>query len=140
VDSNDFISRHGRTTFRHSDELFAAIRSGACVLDHAPDGTESLPCSHFLRIYRIRAEHIRQFTSPHAVSLIADSDTLASELERSSDEPCGVWCFFLPPHHTFSVYEALPSQRVLGCVRAVDRRLVDDLTWERLWHDSTGNA
>ena len=139
MEPHDFITRHGHATFRHRDELLAAIQSGSCVLTHAPDGTESLPCSHFLRIIGIRTEHLRQFVSPHAASLIADSEALIRELEQCPDELCGIWCFSLPPHHTFSVHEALSSHRILGCMRAVDRRLVDDQTWEHLWNEP-GNA
>jgi hypothetical protein len=64
-------------------------------------------------------------------------DALIVELEHSLDEPCGVWCFSLAPHHTFSVMEGLASNRVLGCIRAVDKRLIDDPAWEKLWHDPT---
>lgn len=138
MQTSDFITKYGEATFRHSDELFACLRSGACVLDTSSDGDHSLPGSHFLRIYQIRTQMLREREprSPHAAAIIADAEALADELARHSDEPCGVWCFSRPPHYTFSVYEALRSHRVLGCIRAVDRRLVDDQTWERLWQSA----
>jgi hypothetical protein len=71
--------------------------------------------------------------------MIADAEALIPEFERHADEPCAVWCFSLRPHHTFSVYEALVSSRVLGCMRAIDRRLVDNQYWEDLW-DEAGTA
>jgi len=138
METSDFIARHGGTTFRHSNELFAAIRSGVCVLQGFSDGGERLPGSHFLRIYKIRTDMLRdrRLNSPLAVTIIADSEALMHELEQCTEEPCGVWIFSLPPHDTFSIYEALRSRRVLGCIRAVDRRLVDNHTWEHLWYET----
>lgn len=140
MELNDFITRHGRATFRHSAELFAAIRSGACVLDHAANGTQSLPCSHLVHIYRRRADHLRQFSSPHAACVTADVLALLAELERSPEEPCGLWGFSLSPHFKFSIFEGLTSQRILGCIRGVDDRLIDGPIRKKLWHDATGNA
>src|SRR4051812_41172757 len=105
MQTSDFIERYGDASFRNSDELFAGIRSGECVLDAASDGDGALPCSHFLRILRIRTDMLRErhFSSPHAAGIIADAEALMPEFERHADEPCVVWCFSLPPHHTFSV-------------------------------------
>ena len=139
--TDDFVTIHGGSTFRHSEELFAAIHSGACLLTTSALGDRSLPCSNLLSIYRTRTNMLRErnLNSLHANGLLSDLEALTSELERSQDEPCGVWCFSLQPHHMIDVFEALHTHRILGCIRAVDDRLIDEETRNHIWHDATGS-
>ena len=133
-----FIERHKNSDFRHKDELFAGLSSGDCVIESSPD--TSLPCKHFLRIYRIRAEHLQQYATPHAESLLADVLALCEELGRTPDEMCRLWNFSMPPYSDLAVFEGAESDRVLGCIFAVDKRFISPDKWESLWNGESGSV
>ena len=135
-----FIERHKDSEFRLKDELFAKLSSGECVLDYNPEGQQSsLPCSHFLHIYRRRAEHLRRFDAPHAQRLREDALALCEELAKTPDEICRLWVFSLPPYSDYTVFEGAESGRILGCLFTVDKRLAPSDEWERLWHGERGS-
>jgi hypothetical protein len=133
-DTEIFLDRHERSQFRHRDELLAAILSGECVLTERPrPELSSLPCSYFLHIYQIRARHLEPYTTPHARSIWEDVLDLCEELEKTPDEPVQFWSFAMAPHVVFNVSEGAETLRVLGCIKAVDRRLIAPEAWEALW-------
>ncbi len=130
-----FVRRHKASDFRHKVMLFDGLKSGACVLEHSPrDATSSLPCSHFLSIYRVRAEHLLRYGTPHAVSLREDMLELCGEFEKTPEEGCCVWSFSVPPYYSIVAFEGAETNRVLGCILAADKRLMLPEDWKRLWH------
>jgi hypothetical protein len=129
-----FLSRHGHALFHHSQELLSGLRSGVCRLTSGPDKTPS-PCSHLLHIYRFRAEHLRRFSSAHARSILEDVEHLCTELAVRPNSTCVGWSFSAPPYFNYGVFEASDTHRLLGCIKAIDRRLVSEEEWSRLWGD-----
>lgn len=130
-----FIEKYRDCEFRHKDELFARLRADECIIKGTPeDHGRWESCRHFLSIYRIRAEHLRQFDTPHAQRLREDALALCEELAKTPDEVCRLWRFSLPPHSFYIVFEGAESGRILGCILGADKLLMPPDEWERLWH------
>jgi hypothetical protein len=127
-----FLARHGGTLFRHSKELLSDLQSGACRF-HSCDEEQPLSrCSHYLKIYRFRAEWVRQFSSAHARSLLEDTEQLCNELAIHPASLCVTWTF-TGQHYAYSIFEESHTHRLLGCIKSVDRRMVSPEAWDRLW-------
>ncbi len=130
--ADDLVRLHGAKQFRHSEELFSAIASGACSL-HATEHLGELPsCRHFLGIYRGRSKHLQKFTTPHAISLREDCEALCEELQLTPNEPCRGW-IFESSERLFFVFEGVENHRILGCTKGVDKRKISDAEGEELW-------
>ena len=121
-----------RKLFRHSEELLAAISVGQCSLNASALSGRLPSCGHLLGIYRQRVKHLHGFSTQHAITIREDCEALVRELGITPDEPCRIW-IFKSEAQDFSVFEAIESRRILGCVRSVDKREVDDVTWRALW-------
>ena len=131
-----FLKRHERTRFRHSEELIACIKSGECALQMSPGLTAApVPTDRLLQIYQRRAEHLKQFDSPHAQHSCEDVLALCEELKRVPDESVQFWSFSKPPHFEYSVFESSKSHEILGCILGVDKRQISERDWEVLWKE-----
>jgi len=139
TDIETFLKRHEGTRFRHSEELIACIKSGQCTLESKPDpAIAPVPTSHALRVYRRRAEHLKQFDSLHAQNIRADVLALCEELEKLPDEMVHVWSFSMAPYFTYEVFESTRLHSILGCILAVDKKRIDEKAWEALWKGAEG--
>ena len=129
-----FLKKHERTRFPHSEELFTCIKSGKCRLEVTPDSTgTNVSSSHLLRVYRRRAEHLKGLSTQRAQSIYSDVVTLCETLEKAEDEEVQLWLFSMPPYFEYSVFEGSGSGKILSCILAVDRRLIDEEGWQQLW-------
>jgi len=130
---NDFVQLHGSKKFSHSEELFALITKGECVLSTSGLSGNFLTCRHYLGIYRRHTKHLRTYRSPHAVSMTENCEFLCRELESTPDELCRVWTFLKSPNHIFHVWEGTTTNRIWGCIHGIDKRYTEETTWENLW-------
>ena len=127
-----FVARHRDVDFRHRDELFESLATGRAHLVTGED-TSPVACTDLLKIYRRRAEHLRQYDTPYARELRDDTLNLCEALAKTSNTHCRIWGFALPSHSDFTVFEGTENGEILGCVFANDKRLTPAIEWERLW-------
>ena len=80
--------------------------------------------------------HLQDYATKHAISIREDVEALCEELKSSPEELCRIW-MFKTSSCDFIVFEEISTHRILGCVRAVDKREVDEATWNELWGDFT---
>jgi hypothetical protein len=127
-----FVAKHRGTEFRHGDELFDSLATGRAHLV-TPEDASPVPCTHLLKIYRRRAEHLLQFDTPYTRELRGDTLDLCDALTKTSNAHCRIWGFALSPHSDFTVFEGAENGEILGCVFANDERLTPAIEWEKLW-------
>jgi hypothetical protein len=131
-----FLHRHEHSHFRHSKELMAEIRAGKCVLARTQNSRRSrstVPCHRVLEIYCYRAVALSRYQTAHACSLREDVLALCDELAKMPEEPVELWSFSMAPYYRFNVFEGANSQRILGCIIAVDQSLMTEQELEELW-------
>jgi hypothetical protein len=109
----------------------AAIREGrfrssqSSALTHGPE---------LLRTYRIRAEHLHRFSTPHAEQLRADVLGFCAALEALPPECPIVSCSLeLGDGRSLILFERADTNGLLGILRTVDRRMVSDQEWAAVW-------
>jgi hypothetical protein len=129
---NDFVQQHGTKQFRHSEELLSIVARSDCSLNASDPTDDHAPCRNYLGIYRRRVKHLRAFNTQHAISIGEDCEALCRELEQTPEEPCRLW-IFKSSIREFVIFEGVVTQRILGCISAVDKREVDEAAWEKLW-------
>lgn len=127
-----FVAKHQDTDFRHRDELFESLATGRAHLVTGED-TSPVTCTHLLKIYRRRAEHLQQYDTPYARELRDDTLALCDALAKTSNTQCRILGFALPPHSDFTVFEGAETGEILGCMCANDKRLMPVIEWEKLW-------
>lgn len=131
-----FLHRHEHSHFRHSKELMAEIRAGNCVLARTPNSRRSrstVLCHRVLECYRYRGIALNRYQTAHACSLREDISALCDELAKTPEEPVEKWSFSTAPYYRFIVFEGASSQRILGCIMAVDQSLMTEQESEELW-------
>lgn len=125
-----FIDMFGTQKFRHADELVPILRRS--------DLNESyITCSELRlddqlrRIYRVRAQHLASTPrSPCYPSGLADDvRALADQLDEAGDQTIRVWDTLLPSGTAYLVFELMDDRTVAGCVKSIDRRIVDPPPW-----------
>ena len=130
---NRFVSEFNDTKFRHSDELISEIHSGAIRLHSVSESSEQKASAYF-DIYHFRSKRLLdRIQTDHVRSLSTDIKELCDELSRNLTEPCDLWIFEQNPYFSFSVFVGRDSRAIMGCIRAVDDRLIDDEVRRELW-------
>lgn len=128
-----FIKHCEESAFRNRAELLDGIRSGQIGIESHRNASD-YPSRHFLDIYQRRAEHLQQFQTDHSKRLRNDVlEFVEHMLEIPDQRICGRWSFSKEPNITFSVFESTDTGRIIGCIKAVDKRLTSDLEWKQLW-------
>ncbi len=127
-----FIERCRRIDFRNRNELLEGIKSGEIILSSLKSNSD-LPCRHFLDIYEHREKHLRRFQTQHSERLRKDVLEMINEMSQTPDERVELWIFTRQPNIIFSVFENTNRRKILGCLKAVDKRLTSEDEWNELW-------
>ena len=131
-----FASEFAGTDFRHSSMLMGGIHDGS-ITTFSVSEDSSLPASHYLDIYRLRLKGLKaRDRTPHVDSMQNDVSALCDGLSSEPTEPCDLWIFQQQPYYNFSVWVGRESRSILGCIRGVDNRLVDDKIRADLWGEA----
>jgi len=128
----EFVARHSRSEFRHKDQLFSSLASGAATCE---TNLSVVSCEQLLNIYRRRADHLRTYDTPHAQQLREDILSLCNALAAATDEHCRLWNFSSAPNSDYAIFEGAETGRILGCVFAKDKRLTPPNEWDNLWRE-----
>jgi len=130
---DEFVERHSQSDFRHKDELFSLLASGAATYE---TNSSVVPCEQLLNIYRRRADHLRTHDTPHARQLREDVLALCNALAAATDEHCRLWEFSSSPNSRYAIFVGAETGSILGCVLAKDKRLTTPDEWDRLWRET----
>ncbi len=109
----------------------SAIREGDF---RSSPATAFPPGPELLRTYRLRAEHLGRFSTPHAEQLRTDIVAFCAALEALPPE-CPIECCSLDLNdgRSLVLFERADTHGLLGILRTVDRRMVTDEEWDSLW-------
>jgi hypothetical protein len=129
----EFVARHSQSDFRHKDQLFSLLASGAATCE---TNASLVTCEQLLNIYRRRADHLRTYDTPHARQLREDVLALCDALAAATDNHCRLWNFSSPPNCDYAIFEGAETGRILGCVFAKDKRLTPPDEWDNLWRET----
>jgi len=128
--ATDFLTRHSESAHAYVSAVCGAASRGQCEAD-APSG--SVDCEEVLKIYRIRAEHLARFATPHAARLRQDVVRFCERLESCKGQRFRWWTFQCPDGVTYAFAEHATSHELLGAIRTVSKLRVSPEEWERLW-------
>ncbi|MDQ3816365.1 MAG: hypothetical protein M3362_01585 [Acidobacteriota bacterium] len=109
----EFLERYGNQSFPHAERVLACLREGGCKVRSTSEGN-LLPCSHYARIARARAEYGAK-TGQIPQELYEDCVRLYESLELTPEEGCRLWIFGSSDGARYAVYEAVGSGRIAGC-------------------------
>lgn len=119
VDLDRFVTEFDRCEFRHCDELFAGINSGAITLHSVGDTTTS-STTELLRTFRRRLRRLdrelKSTESDRTRSIRDDTAILCDRLRKHQTDRCELWIFRYNGSGTICVYVGDKSREVLGCV------------------------
>lgn len=131
-----FVTTFADADFRHREPLLSGIRGGAISLESVSEDS-SQEASAYSDIYEFRLEHLRRKqATQHVESMRSDVEALCEGLKADPSDPCDLWNFTEPPYFLYSVFVGRRSRRVLGCVKAVDDRLIDEQIRRELWGEA----
>lgn len=131
--SQRFVAHFGDAVFRHCAPLLSGLRKGAITLESLSEES-SQTASAYSDIYEFRLRHLNgKPATEHVESLRLDVEALCVGLKADPADPCDLWIFTEPPHFSYSVFVGHRSRNVLGCIRGVDDRLIDDSIRLKLW-------
>jgi hypothetical protein len=121
-----FLDRYEHTDFRHGEEFLGLLRRDD--LDGSRIHARDAQLDEGLRvIYRIRAKTTAQAPkSPfYPPGLADDVRDLSLQLDSARDQPLCSWSVELPSGIGYLLFELLDDQRVAGCVKSADQRVVN---------------
>lgn len=128
-----FVSSFECTDFRHRDAIVSGLREGDISLSSVSEDS-SQTASAYSDIYEFRLQHLKsKSATDHVESLRSDVEALCEGLKTDPSDSCDLWIFTEPPHFSYSVFVGRRSRRVLGCIKGVDDRLIDDSIRRELW-------
>lgn len=87
-----------------------------------------IPAVSLRETYRRRANRLAERevdTSRYPATLARDVGALADELDAAGDQTVLVWDIQLPDGTIFMLFELEVEQRLAGCVRSNDQRVID---------------
>lgn len=117
-----FLSRYGQQEFPYSNELLSQLHRGGSRVVAGPgipaDGN-NLPCSHYALIYEQRAQCLAAAGGTKAEQYEIFRG-LVENLERTPNEPCQLWVFWLPDGSSFGVLEKTTNEAIAGCFQRDD--------------------
>lgn len=119
ADLNRFVFEFDDRKFRHCDELFAGIDSGAITLHSAGDAstcsTPELLRTLGRRLQRMDTE-LTATDSARTQAIRDDTVVLCDRLRKCQVDRCELWMFQHSDDGTICVYVGNKSREVLGCV------------------------
>jgi hypothetical protein len=138
-----FLSEFETAQFNHASKLVSGLKSGAINLHSAPRESRS-PVSHYLNIYEFRLKRLDQRSesqqTEHTKSLLFDTANLCNGLQSQPTDTCELWSFTETPYFTYGVFIGHESRMILGCIRAVDNRLVNPEIRTELWGEPASDS
>lgn len=134
--AQQFAEEFADDEFRHSKALIDGIRDGSISLYSAPDRSKQR-AAEYLHIYRSRLDHLQTRTdTAHVNSLREDVRVLCENLSLDPNQKCELWIFNQIPYYDYSIFVGHLNRDIIGCVRGVDDRLIDQDMRRQLWGDS----
>ncbi|HEX8368155.1 MAG TPA: hypothetical protein VF604_06410 [Pyrinomonadaceae bacterium] len=116
------------STFAHREEIIKGLENGNYVLrDHENRNVSS---RQLLDIYRHRAERLLKYESSRAEQLRNEILAFCSELKKVPDDTVNYWTIAKDKAAGFAVF--YNSEKILGCLLTVDRRMVSEADWKKL--------
>lgn len=127
---SDFLARHPATEHPYLLAVHQALVQGKCEVV-AP--SSPVECDELLRTYRLRASHLEQFRTSHAIELHRDFQRFCQRLAASSGRTIDWWSFRVAGlQYVFA--ERTDTLELLGTLKRVSQLDVSPEEWQRLWN------
>lgn len=126
-----FIELCESSSFPHQEELLKGIYTGEYLLESVSNSQVS--AEDLFGTYKIKAQIASRNKSIHANRLVADTILFVEELEKVPNDKVNFWSFSINETSQYKAFEAVYSQKILGCILTVDKRKVSESDWNKLW-------
>jgi hypothetical protein len=121
------------SSFSHREELLRGVNAGEYLFESYSNS--EVPTQQLLGTYSFRANHLAEKQGKHAQTLRNDTLKFVEELEKFPNDKVKFWHFSINESSQYTVFENVNSQKILGCIRNVDKRKVSESEWEKLWNE-----
>ena len=118
------------STFTYREEIFKGLESGDYILES--HNNSEISGQQLLDVYELRAERLSEYQGHHAEQLRNEVLAFCRELKKAPDDSVKFWNISKDKATSFNVFSN--SQKILGCVLTVDRRMVSEDDWNKLWN------
>jgi hypothetical protein len=132
-DINIFRVLCERSHFPNKDEILERISSKDFKLEKGSGS--GVAAASMLSIYRRRRDHVakRALNSDHAARMLREIAAYVIELEKNPDEEVVIWNVGFDKTSSFSLFEGVKTNKILGCIYGVDKRKVTESEWNEIW-------
>lgn len=127
----EFLELCARSEFPNRDDVLRGLASGEYSLEDYHEG--KVPAFRLLNIYKTRAGRLAQYSNEHAQKLRKDSLSLVAELKGLDHDFVNSWSVAINEFTSYFLFFAIGSDKIIGCLRVIDRRKVSEEKWNEIW-------
>lgn len=121
------------SSFSHQEELLSGIKSINYSLEDKSNS--EVPSEQMLDTYQVRAKILAERKGFHAERLKNDTLRFVEELKKAPTDKVNFWRFRINDSSHYICFEGVNSQKILGCILAVNKRKISEDEWGKLWNE-----
>ncbi|HMS41256.1 MAG TPA: hypothetical protein PKE69_13585 [Pyrinomonadaceae bacterium] len=123
-----------KSSFNHLEEITQGLKIQTITLESKSNN--EVPALSLLDIYKHRANGLAQrHKSFHSQRLVKDMLAFCENLAKFPDEKISFWRLRIDESWSYTIFEGIESNRILGCILTADKRFVSEEEWEKIWNN-----
>lgn len=124
------LSLEQNLSLNRRDLIIEGILAGRFIVELH---TGRVPSKNLLSIYKVRAQHLKRFSTSHAKRLQQEVVDFCAKLESTPEDEVQIWTAYGDRSEDQNLFVGVQSKKVLGCLTTVSSDSVTETEWQLLW-------